>query len=215
MSVSFEIEAEFRTDEGKGASRRLRRAGRVPAVIYGGHQEPRSLSLDHDALLHNLENEAFYSHILTIKVGDLKQAAILKDLQRHPAKRQIIHVDFQRVTANEAIRTSVPLHFEGEEKSPGRRAGGVFNHTANEIEISCLPGDLPEYIAVDVSKLDIDDNLHLSDIALPKGVESLDLAHDNDMAIVTVSLPRAAKAEDDEAPEAGEADEGEGDGEAR
>jgi large subunit ribosomal protein L25 len=201
MSVSFEIEAEFREDEGKGASRRLRRTGRVPAILYGGHQDPRSLSIDHDALLHNLDNEAFYSHILNIKVGDLEQAAILKDVQRHPSKLQIMHVDFQRVMANEAIRVQVPLHYEGEDVAPGRKAGGVFNHTANEIEVSCLPGNLPEFIAVDVSHMDVDDTLHISDVKLPEGVESTELAHGNDMPIVAVSLPRAAKADEEETGE--------------
>lgn len=206
MSVSFEIEAQFRTDAGKGASRRLRRTGRVPAILYGGHQEPRALTLDHDDLLHHLAHEAFYSHVLTLKVGEQTQAAILKDVQRHPSKPYVMHVDFQRVVADERIRTHVPLHFEGEDRAPGRKAGGVFNHTANEIEISCLPGDLPEYIAVDVSKLDIDDTLHLSDVALPKGVDSLDLQNDNDMAIVTVTMPRAARSEG----EPGAEDEGTG-----
>lgn len=213
MSVSFQIEAEFREDEGKGASRRLRRTGRVPAILYGGHQDPRSLTLDHDALMHHLSNEAFYSHILSIKVGDLEQAAILKDVQRHPSKLQIMHVDFQRVMANESIRVQVPLHYEGEEVAPGRKAGGVFSHTLNELEISCLPGDLPEFIAVDVSHMDVDDTLHISDVKLPEGAESTDLAHGNDMAIVSVSLPRAAKAEDEEADEesGGEAAAAEGD----
>jgi large subunit ribosomal protein L25 len=207
MDVSFEIEAEFREDEGKGASRRLRRAGRVPAIVYGGHKEPRSISLDHNDLLHHLDHEAFYSHVLQLKVGDVTQAAILKDVQRHPAKRQVMHVDFQRVMADERIRMHVPLHFEGEDVAPGRKAGGIFNHTANEIEITCLPGNLPEFIAVDVSALETDGVLHLSEVTLPEGVESVDLSHGNDMALVTVAIPRAAKADD--AAEEGDAGEGE------
>ncbi|MEO0972928.1 MAG: 50S ribosomal protein L25/general stress protein Ctc, partial [Pseudomonadota bacterium] len=190
---------------GKGASRRLRRLGKVPAVLYGGHRDPRALSIDHAKLLHQLENEAFYSQVLKITVGNKTQPCILKDVQRHPHKQLIMHIDFQRVMEDEQIRKSVPLHFEGEDKAPGKKAGGVFQHTINEIEVTCLPGDLPEYIAVDVSGLDVDQNLHLSDITFPSGVQSIELHnHDNDLTVVSVQKPRAAKADDGEEKGEGE-----------
>ncbi len=199
MSVDFEVKADYREDLGKGASRRLRRSGKVPAVLYGGHRDPRALSLDHDRLLHQLDNEAFYSQVLTITVGDKSQPCILKDVQRHPHKMLIMHVDFQRVMEDEVIRMLVPLHFEGEDQSPGKREGGVFQHTLNEIEVSCLPANLPEFIAVDCSALEIDGNLHLSDLTFPEGVESIELAnHNNDLTVVSVSKARAAKADTDD-----------------
>lgn len=209
MSVDFEVKAQFREDLGKGASRRLRRAGQVPAVLYGGHRDPRSLTLDHDRLQHQLANEAFYSQVLTITVGDKSQPCILKDVQRHPHKQLIMHVDFQRIMEDEAIRMLVPLHFEGEDQSPGKREGGVFQHTLNEIEVSCLPGNLPEFIVVDCSNLEIDGNLHLSDLKFPEGVESIELHnHENDLTVVSVAKPRAAKADSGDDAAAGEGEEG-------
>ncbi|MCW9023507.1 MAG: 50S ribosomal protein L25/general stress protein Ctc [Gammaproteobacteria bacterium] len=204
MSEEFVLEAEPRTDQGKGASRRLRRAGLVPAVIYGAGKEPASLSLQHNVLLHQLENEAFYSHILTVKVGSNTEQAILKDLQRHPSKPVVMHVDFLRVSANEKIRVQVPLHFINEETSPGVKAGGLVAHSFNEVEVSCLPKDLPEYIEVDMAEVDVDGSVHMSDIKVPAGVELVELSHGegHDQSVASIHISRGAKESDEDVEEA-------------
>src|SRR5262245_2110451 len=191
MKTAFELTAEFRDDQGKGASRRLRHANKVPAILYGGHREPRSLALDHTKLLLMLENERFYSTIINLKVGDVSQAAVLKDVQRHPARNAVLHVDLQRVLENEAIRMSIPVHFKGDGAAPGVKAGGVVSHLRNEVQVSCLPKDLPEFLEVDVSHMEINDLLHLSDIKLPPGVQILELSHGRDAPIVSVHHTRA------------------------
>jgi large subunit ribosomal protein L25 len=191
MKTAFELDAEFRDAEGKGASRRLRRANKVPAILYGGHREPRALALDHTKLLLMLEHERFYSTIINLKVGDVSQAAVLKDVQRHPARNAVLHVDLQRVLENETIRVTIPLHFKGAGAAPGVKKGGVVSHLRNDIEVSCLPKDLPEFLEVDVSGMDINDLLHLSDIKLPAGVEILELSHGRDAPIVSVHHARA------------------------
>ncbi|HFQ13727.1 MAG TPA: 50S ribosomal protein L25/general stress protein Ctc [Gammaproteobacteria bacterium] len=210
MSENFVLEAEPRTDLGKGASRRLRRTGMVPAVIYGAGKDPVSISLKHNTLLHSLENEAFYSHILTVKLGKDEEQAILKDLQRHPSKPVIMHVDLQRVSADEKIRVHVPLHFVNEDSAPGVKAGGLVSHNLTEIEIACLPKDLPEFIEVDLGALELDATIHLSEISLPAGVEAIELTHGegHDPAIVTIHLPRGARDAGEEA--GGEGEEAEG-----
>ncbi len=215
MSESFVVEAEPRTDLGKGASRRLRREGKVPGVIYGAGKEPTSISLEQLVLQHQLENEAFFSHILTVKVGKDEEQAILKDLQRHPSKPFILHVDLQRVSAKEKIRVHVPLHFLNEETAPGVKAGGLVSHNITEVEVSCLPKDLPEYLEVDLGSLELEDVVHLSEIPLPKGVELVELSHGegHDQSVITIHLPRGAKEEEEgeeaEAEEAAAAGEGE------
>ncbi|MEO0576736.1 MAG: 50S ribosomal protein L25/general stress protein Ctc [Pseudomonadota bacterium] len=168
------------------------------------------MSLQHNKLIRALEDESFYSSILNIQVGDKNQETILKDLQRHPARHEILHVDLQRIVAGEAIRTNVPLHFTGEEICPGvKQHGGVISRLMNDVEVSCLPKDLPEYLEVDVSELDIDGTVHMSDIKLPKGVELLELAQGegHDQPLLSISKPRAAVEEDDDtaAPEAPDA----------
>ena len=196
MKSSFELAAEFRDDQGKGASRRLRRAGRVPAILYGGGRDPRALTLDHQRLLIALDNERFYSTILSVKVGDVTQAAILKDVQRHPAKNQILHVDLQRVLENEMIRMMVPLHFKGEGSSPGvKLQGGMVSHLQNEVAVTCLPKDLPEFLEIDLSAMQINEIKRLSDIPLPEGVELVELAHGNDEVVATMHHQRSAEAE--------------------
>jgi len=203
MKEEFNLIAEMREDQGKGASRRLRRHGKVPAVIYGGGRPPRALLLDHNKVLQQLDHEAFYSSILTIKVGDKTQAAILKDVQRHPAKRQIMHMDLQRVVEDEKIRMNIPIHIVGDEKAPGvKLGGGSVMRLMTEVEVSCLPRDLPEYFEVDISHLELDDMLHLSDIEVPEGVEITQLQHgeEHDHAIVSVYLMKA-EAVEEEAPE--------------
>ena len=195
MKTSFELIAEFRQDQGKGASRRLRRDGKVPAILYGGHADARTLSVSHQKLLIMLENERFYSTILNLKVGEETQAAILKDVQRHPYKNAVLHIDFQRVNDNEKIRISIPLHFKGEAVSPGvKTQGGIVSHMRNEVEVSCLPKDLPEFVEVDISGLSLNESIHLSQLKIPEGVQLLDLAKE-DSAVVAIHSPRAEEPE--------------------
>ncbi|MEJ2692933.1 MAG: 50S ribosomal protein L25/general stress protein Ctc, partial [Candidatus Thiodiazotropha sp.] len=171
MSANFEVIAQSRSDTGKGASRRLRRSGILPGIVYGAHQEPIMISLKHHELIHALKNEAFYSNLLTLKVDGKSETVVLKDLQRHPAKPFILHVDFQRVQADEKIRLHVPIHFVNEDACPGIKAGGQASHVMSDVEIACLPKDLPEFIEVDMSKLEMGAILHASELALPSGVE--------------------------------------------
>ena len=195
MKTSFELVAEFRETQGKGASRRLRHEGKVPAILYGGHSEARALTLSHQKLLIMLENERFYSTILNLKVGDQTQAAILKDVQRHPYKNAIVHIDFQRVEDNQKIRISIPLHFVGAAVSPGVKSqGGLVSHMRNEVEVSCLPKDLPEFIEVDMSGLSLNESIHLSQLKIPDGVELLALVKE-DAAVGAIHSPRAEEPE--------------------
>jgi large subunit ribosomal protein L25 len=195
MKTSFELVAEFRETQGKGASRRLRHDGKVPAILYGGHTAARTLTLNHQKLLIMLDNERFYSTILNLKVGDQTQAAILKDVQRHPYKNAIVHIDFQRVEENEKIRISIPLHFTGAAVSPGVKSqGGIVSHMRNETEVSCLPKDLPEFIEVDISGLSLNESIHLSQLKIPEGVVLVELAKE-DAAVVAIHSPRAEEPE--------------------
>jgi large subunit ribosomal protein L25 len=199
MSESFEVNAELREDMGKGASRRLRRLeDKIPGIVYGAGKKPQSITISHPEILKHLEEEAFYSHILTLKIGSKSEKVILKDMQRHPYKPKINHVDFMRVKANEKLHTAVPLHFLNEAGCPGVKAGGVINHSFTTVEIACLPKDLPEFIEVDLADLEMDQVVHLSDIKMPKGVELVELSHgeDHDQAIVTIHKGKAAKEED-------------------
>ena len=204
--VDFNITAEVRSDLGKGASRRLRHEGKVPAVIYGGEKAPISLTLDHDSMFHHLENEAFYSHILTIDVAGAKEKAVLKDLQRHPAKPIIMHADFMRVSEKETLKMHVPLHFTNEEQAPGVKQGGIVTHNVTEVEIQCLPKDLPEYLEVDLAGVEMEQILHLTDIKLPAGVELVELLHgeDHNQAIAAIHKTRASKEADEGTEEAAE-----------
>lgn len=205
-NVKFEVEATVRDDMGKGASRRLRREEKIPAVVYGGDKDSVSLTLEHKMIAKALEHEAFYSHILTLKTGSSSERVILKDVQRHAFKPRILHVDFQRVRADVKLHMHVPLHFVGAETCPGAEAGGSISHLVSDLEISCLPDNLPEFIEVDMSNLQLDQTLHISDLKLPKGVESVALAHGDDKAIVSVHMPRAQEEveEPTEAPVASE-----------
>ncbi len=216
MSDDFDLIAELREDQGKGASRRLRHQGKVPAIIYGAGRPPRALTFDQNKVLHQLDNEAFYSSVLNIKVGDKSQAAILKDLQRHPAKHMIMHMDFQRIVDDVEIRMNVPLHFMNEEEAIGvKQGGGSISRLMNDVEVSCLPKNLPEYLEVDIADLELDAMLHLSDIKLPEGVEIPILAQgpEHDQGIVSIHVIKAAPVEDD-LDEAAEGAEGEADGDA-
>ncbi len=192
MKTAFELNAEFREDQGKGASRRLRHAGKTPAILYGGKREPRALTLDMSKLQQALENEKFYSSIVSLKVGDQTQAAVLRDLQRHPYKNQIVHADFQRVYDDEPIRMLVPLHFMNQESAPGvKTQGGMVSHLKNELLIECLPKDLPEYIEVDIGALHLNQALKISDVKLPAGVKSVELQQGKDSTVVSIHALRA------------------------
>ncbi len=200
MSSSFEMTAVVRSDLGKAATRRLRHSGQVPAVIYGDDKEPASIMMVHDDLMHNLENEAFYSHILSITVDGKKENVVLKDLQRHPARASILHADFQRVSSTSEMKMHVPLHFVNEEVAPGVKQGGALNRLMADVEISCLASALPEYIEVDVAGMEIGDSIRLSQLSLPEGVTitALTRGDDYDQAVVTVQKTRGSKADEDE-----------------
>ena len=192
----FEVIAEPRHALGKGASRRLRRAGRLPGILYGAGKNPVSISLETSRISKQMENEAFFSHLLAVKVGGEEAQAVVKALQRDPATSQVLHVDLQRVRSTEELHMRVPLHFVNEEDSPGRLHGGVIGHLMVDVEIGCLPKDLPEYIEVDMSRLDVGDSLHLSDLVMPERVRLMALVHDpdNDQAVVTVQHPQKLEA---------------------
>ncbi len=208
----FVIHAELRDESGKGASRRLRHEGKVPAILYGDTKEPQSLVLDHNEVIQHLEHEAFYSQVLTLVANGKKQRAILRDIQRHPWKPKVMHMDFQRINSRKKLTKSVPMHFINESKCAGFKEGGIISHQINELEVSCLPKDLPEYIEVDVEALEIGSSLHISDLSLPEGVESVALSHgeDHDLPVVSIlhrggSSTTEASADDAAAPEAPEA----------
>jgi len=209
MSQEFDLIAELREDQGKGASRRLRHEGKVPAIIYGAGRPPRMLAFDHNQVLQQLEQESFYSSVLTIKVGDKSQAAIVKDIQRHPSKRQVLHMDFQRIVADEKIRMNVPIHFLNQEVAVGvKQGGGSVSHLMSDVEVICLPKDLPEYLEVDIANLGLNEMIHLSEIKLPAGVEIPELAQgpEHDHAVVSIHPTRArADADEEEAEAAAEA----------
>ena len=209
MADTLTIIAQSRSDSGKGASRRLRRTGLVPGIIYGTGSDPQSISVQHNELAHQLENEAFYSSILSVEIDGKAQKVVLKNLQRHPARPFIMHLDLLRISGKEVIKMSVPLHFLGEETAPGVKEGGTASHHFTEVEVSCLPADLPEYIDVDVSAMDIGDAIHLSQIKLPEGVELpvLALGEDHDMAVVAILAARVEVEEElEDVTEAAEGD---------
>jgi len=197
----FTLDATVRTDLGKGASRRLRHAGKVPAIIYGAGKEPVSLSLDHNKVNQAQDFEAFYSHVLTISIDGKKEEALVKDMQRHPFKPKVTHIDFIRIVAGELLTTNVPIHFMNEDKADSiKLEGGHAEHHMNEIEITCLPKDLPEFIEIDVANVKLDETLHLSDVTFPKGVESVELTRgeEHDLAVVSIKQARGAAVADDE-----------------
>ena len=214
MTESNVIIAEIREDVGKGASRRLRHQGKIPAVIYGGKKTPATLTLEHDPIMHAAEQESFYSSILEIRVADgRKQKVIVRDVHHHPYKQQIMHMDFMRVSAEELLRMSVPIHYTGEDQSAAGRASGViFQHLVTEVEISALPANLPEFLEVDLSGMEPGDVVMLSDIQLPEGVQIPALAGDHEdetMIANTVHIKEsqgtgAAAEEDEDVVDAGE-----------
>ncbi|PTQ87249.1 50S ribosomal protein L25/general stress protein Ctc [Nitrosomonas ureae] len=195
--MKIEISADKRTLQGKGASRRLRGSGKVPAVIYGGEQAAQSIEMDHNDLFHKLRLEAFHASILTLSVAGKKEPVLLRDVQMHPFKKQVLHVDFQRVDKNKKIHMKVPLHFINAEISPGvKTSGGIVTHILTEVDITCLPGDLPEFISVDLAELTAGHTLHLSDLVLPKDVETVALTKGDDLPVATIVIPRSVLSEE-------------------
>lgn len=222
MSANFIVEAEVRTGSGTAASRRARRGGQVPMVVYGGGEDEQYLLVDHNQIFRQLSVESFHSALVQLHVGKDLQRAVLRDVQMHPYKQQVMHLDFQRVSRTDTITMSVPLHFIGEEDAPGvKLEAGIMSHTMNSVEISCLGSDLPEYIEVDVSALGMGDSVHLGDIVLPKGVEFDSSIQESDLeqAIASVLAPKIVEEveEEDEDAVEGEGEdaaEGEEDSEA-
>jgi large subunit ribosomal protein L25 len=200
MSVEFALDATARSELGKGASRRLRRENKVPGIIYGGGKDPQSVTFPHNDVVKVLENEAFYSHIIDINLDGKTETAVLKDLQRHPYKPIIVHMDFLRVSAKDSIRMQVPLHFINEDIAPGvKLQGGQVVHNYNDIEVVCEARNLPEYIEVDVGALSLGDSIQLSDIKLPKGVEipELNLGEGHDQPVASIRVAVSNVEEDD------------------
>ena len=214
MANKFDLVADIREDSGKGASRRLRREGKVPAIIYGAGRPPRALVFDHNKVMKQLENESFYSSVLNIKVGEKSQAAIVKDLQRHPALPRVMHMDLQRIVEDEVIRMNVPIHLIGGDVAIGvKDGGGKVSHMRTDVEVVCLPKDLPEYLELDISELELDGLMYLTDIPLPEGVEIPELAQEIEQVqpIVSIHIIKEIVIEDEEelAAAEGEAVEGE------
>ncbi|MEN8218323.1 MAG: 50S ribosomal protein L25/general stress protein Ctc [Pseudomonadota bacterium] len=214
---TFEITAQRRTDVGKGASRRLRHAGYVPAIIYGSGKEPVSLTLPHNELLKQLEHEGFYSHILTVNIDGQPEKAVLKDLQRHPYRPAVMHLDLLRVSETQKLHMRVPLHFINENKCAGvKQSGGVVSHHMTDVEISCLPKDLPEFIEVDLLNINLNEIIHLSHLVLPEGAE-LFATHgsSHDLPVVSVHLARGNKADEEEEAETAAAEDENKEGEKK
>ena len=213
MATEHKIKAYGRKDEGKGASRRLRHAGRTPAVVYGGDTAPQSIELDHEPLWLAQQNDWFYSSIISLEVDGKVESVLLRDMQRHPYKQLVMHLDFQRVKAGEKLHTRVPLHFINIDQSPaGKNSEVSVTSELNDVEVSCLPKDLPEFIEVDLSKINTGDTVHLSAVKLPKGVElvhPIDEAHDPAVAVARLNRTAAADEAADEAAAVDAAAEGE------
>jgi large subunit ribosomal protein L25 len=200
MANDFSLTATSRTDLGKGASRRLRREELIPAIVYGGNSEPASITLKNNEMARNLLEEAFYASLITLDIEGTKETVILRDLHRHPYKSIIMHADLLRVNANEVLTVTIPLHFINEDSAKGIKMGGIVNHVMNEIEISCLPKDIPGFIEVDIVELELHNSLHLSDVNLPEGVQATLLivgegeeeSANASLPVVSIYEPRAA-----------------------
>jgi large subunit ribosomal protein L25 len=204
--VEHTLAVEPRDSAGRTGSRRLRREGKIPAIVYGGGKDPLPVVLDQDTLLHQMEREAFFTSILTLTIGKDSQAVVVKEVQRHPAKPQVLHLDFQRIVEDQEITLTVPIHFLGEEVAKGvKEQGGVVEHIQTDAEVSCLPRHLPEFLELDVSELELNHILHLSDIVLPEGVTLIALEHGQDQAVVAINPPR--REEEDVTVEAAEEEE--------
>ncbi|HQT81009.1 MAG: 50S ribosomal protein L25/general stress protein Ctc [Ferrovum sp. 37-45-19] len=203
----MEIKVTQRSVQGTGASRRLRRQGRVPGIVYGGGAEALAIELDHNEIFHKLRQESFHSSILTMKMDNKTEQALLRNVQMHPFKPIVLHVDFQRVSANEKIHMKVPFHFVNGDTSPAvKLSGAIISHIFNEVEVLCFPQNLPEFIEVDLKDLTVGHSLHLADVKTPDGIEFVAVVKGENPAVVSAILPRAAKAEDDNAPVVSAAD---------
>lgn len=205
MAAKIDLSAEIRTETGRRASRRLRRlANKVLGTVYGAHKEPASIVMDHHKVSKALENEAFFSSILTMHINNQPEKVVIKAIQRHPSKPKILHMDFFRINPKEKLTMHIPLHFIGEELTPGIKAGGVISHFISEVEVKCLPADLPEYIEVDLSKLELDDYVHLADLKLPAGVELVAFSHgdieEHNAPVANVHIPRIVEEPVEAAP---------------
>jgi len=210
--ATTEVNAVSRNVQGTSASRRLRRAGKLPGILYGADKGSEVIELDHQAVMLQLRHEAFHASILTMNIDGKKQNVLLRDVQMHPWKREVLHIDFQRVDAKQKIHMRVPLHFVNAEIAPGvKLGGGIVNHVIAELEVSCLPVDLPEFIEVDVAELELGHSMHLSDLKMPSGVESVQLVRGDDSVVATVQVPRGM-VEAEEAAEDGEEGEAAEDG---
>ena len=198
MSAKFEVSAEPRAGKGTGASRRLRRTGKVPGVMYGAGKAPVMVAFDHNLMLRNLQQEKFHTSILTVNYDGAADQAVLRDYQMHPFKPQVLHVDLQRISATEKIHMRVPLHFVGQDVAPGVKiGGGIVSHLMTELDVTCLPHQLPEYLEVDMANVELNHSVHLSDIKLPEGVQITTLAHGgDDLAVATITTVRV----EEEAP---------------
>ena len=197
---TFALDAARRDDQGKGASRRLRREGSIPAIVYGGEAAPMSITISHNEILKHLEHEAFYSHILDLNIDGTVEKVILRDLHRHPYKRSVMHADFQRVSATQSLRVNVPLHFLNKDTCAGAKAGGIVNIVLTEVEVDCTAATLPEFIEVDLKGLNVNESIHLSQINLPNGVKihALALAGDHDTSVVAIHPPKVDKSVESE-----------------
>lgn len=207
-AAKFDLEAELRDELGKGASRRLRRKQKVLGIVYGGDEAPTSITLEQRKVVKALEDESFYSRLLAISVDGKKQQVVLKDLQRHPYKPVVLHMDFLRVKASDMINMTIPLHFVGVEECPGVKAGGIMNHLISDVEVKCQAGSIPEFIEVNVSNLELDNSVSLSELKVPDSVEILMLSQDQDPSVASVHLPRVTKADEEQDAEAAATAEG-------
>ena len=204
--ATIEVNAMSRSLQGTGASRRLRRTGKVPGIVYGGEHPAQNIELDHNSLFHQLKQEAFHASILSMNLDGRKDRVLLRDVQMHPWRQQVLHVDFQRVSANKKIHMKVPLHFINADIAPGvKTGGGIVSHVMNEIEITCLPDNLPEFVEVDLQHLELGHSVHLADVKLPQGVDSPQLVRGDDAVVATVQIPRALVEPEPEVAPAAEA----------
>ncbi|MBP9713564.1 MAG: 50S ribosomal protein L25/general stress protein Ctc [Sterolibacterium sp.] len=194
--MQYEFNAQVRTLQGTGASRRLRRTGRIPGVVYGGEKAAQAIDIDHNEIWHKLRKEAFHSSVLHMNLAGVNETVLLRDIQMHPFKRQILHLDFQRIDATHAIHQKVPLHFVNADIAPGvKLQGGLVSHIINELDVKCLPGDLPEFIEVDLKELSAGHSIHVSALKLPKGVE-IAMHKGEDPVVVTIAVPRGGATEE-------------------
>ena len=204
--ATIEVNAISRSLQGTCASRRLRRTGKVPGIVYGGEHPAQNIELDHNSLFHQLKQEAFHASILSMSLDGKKDRVLLRDVQMHPWRQQVLHVDFQRVSADKKIHMKVPLHFINADIAPGvKTGGGIVSHVMNEIEITCLPDDLPEFVEVDLQHLELGHSVHLADLKLPQGVDSPQLVRGDDAVVATVQIPRALVEPEPEVAPAAEA----------